>query len=236
MTAVRFLGRFGPVLLIVAIILATLASGAWRWLSLSDLRTHRAALAGFVSRHYVMGLVLYAVAFVLVVFACTPGPSVMSAAGGFLFGPALGGAAALASCTLGSVLVYLACRSAFGDWIRRRAGVRISAVIRGLAGDPFTYLLSLKLFPAIPYFIPNVAAGIASCPLRSLVAATVIGSAPMCFLLAGLGSGVNGLFDRSGSGQSAVFEPQIIVPLVGLALLSLVPLAWAAMKRFRSSR
>ena len=114
--------RYLPILVIALLFLAVVASGQLRRLSISDLMAHREALSAFVAAHPVESVATYVAVFALVIIACVPGPSVMSVAGGFLFGPFLGGAAALASMLAGSTVVFLACRTAFGDWAARKAG------------------------------------------------------------------------------------------------------------------
>ncbi len=100
-------------------------------------QTHHSALAAFVGRHQGLSLLAYIAAFVLVVVACIPGPGVMSAAGGFMFGALIGGVAALISCIMGSAVVFLACRMAFGDWIARRAGPRLRRLEETLTQNAF---------------------------------------------------------------------------------------------------
>src|SRR3569832_2201015 len=117
---IRILKRYGPMALIAALFVAAIASGTWRHLSLNELQSHHAALAAYVRAHPLISLGAYFALYCLVVIACTPGPSVMSLAGGYLFGALIGGGAALAACVAGSTVVFLACRTAFGDWAAKR--------------------------------------------------------------------------------------------------------------------
>ncbi len=232
----RWLWRLAPLAGIALLIVAAIASGAWKRLSLADLQAHHATLALYVTRHPALSLLIYLALFILVVTACVPGPSVMIMAGGLLFGTLAGGAAALASCTIGSMLVFLACRMAFGDWLARHAGPRLARLEAALSTSPFSYLLTLRLVPAVPYFVATLAAGLARVRLRDLLAATVIGSAPVCFILAGLGAGLVRLFERGGKVDASLLaKPQIVAPLAALALLSLGPLAWRLLRSRRET-
>jgi hypothetical protein len=59
-----------------------------------------------------------------------------------------------------------------------------------------------------------------------------VGSAPVSFILAGLGAGLGGLFDAGVKVDARLFaKPQIVAPLVGLALLSAVSIAWRAARK-----
>ncbi len=224
--------RYLPIVLVAVLFIAVIASGQLSRLSLGDLMAHREALAAFVAAHPAESLAVYIGVFTLVLIACVPGPSVMSVAGGFLFGPLVGGAAALASMLAGSTVVFLACRTAVGDWAARRAGPAISRLEAGFARDAFSYVLALRLMPVAPVFLVNLACGMARVPLRSFVLATLIGSAPSAFIFAGLGSGLGGLMHRHVHADMRLLaRPAIALPLIALALLSLTPVVWRLWRR-----
>lgn len=219
--------RYLAILAIPALFVAVIASGALKHLSLSDLRDHREQLKLFVAAHPIASLAAFLGLYGLVIVACVPGPSVMSIAGGFLFGPWLGGGAALAALVAGSLVVFLACRTAFGDWAAHRAGAMVARVEAGFARDAFSYLLALRLMPVAPLFLVNVAAGLARVRPGVFILATLIGSAPSAFIYAGLGAGLGEIFRRHARLDAHLLaRPDIAVPLTGLAVLALAPIAW----------
>jgi uncharacterized membrane protein YdjX (TVP38/TMEM64 family) len=219
--------RLLPIALIAALFVALIASGALRELSLASLAAHRAALLQFVRAHPFASLVGYFGVYVLVIVACAPGPAVLSMAGGFLFGPVLGGAMALASMVVGATIVFLACRTAFGDWSAHRAGRAVARIEAGFSRDAFAYLLALRLMPVAPFFVVNLAAGLARIRLRTFVLATLVGAAPSAFIFATLGAGLGGMFRRHARlGANLLLQPQIAGPLMALAALSLAAPAW----------
>lgn len=219
--------RWLPLAAIAALFVTLLASGALKRLSLTTLADHRAELLGFVHRHPQESLAAFLGVYVLVIVACTPGPAVLSMAGGFLFGPWLGGAAALAALNIGAAIVFLACRTAFGDWASRRAGATVARIEAGFSRDAFSYLLALRLMPIAPFFMVNIAAGLARVRPGTFVLATLIGSAPSAFIFAGLGAGLGRLFGRHARlDASLMSNPTIVLPLAALAALSLAPPAW----------
>jgi uncharacterized membrane protein YdjX (TVP38/TMEM64 family) len=231
-TLPTFLRRFGLILILAALLSGAVASGAWRWLSLSALQAHHAQLRHLVAASPLISAAAFVAAFVLVVAACLPGPGLMMTVGGYLFGPVVGGALSLVACIAGSTLAFLACRSAFADLIARAGGPRVRELEQALDRNAFSYLLSLKLLPIAPMFVGNVAAGMAGVRLSALIAATALGSAPVCFILAGLGAGLSGLLDHGGVLNPRLFaRPDVIGPLLALSLLSLASVAWRALRR-----
>ncbi len=222
-------------MIVAALIVGTVSTGAWRWVSPDALQAHHAVLRRLVSDHPGLAAGGFFVAFVTVITACIPGPGLMMVASGYLFGLVVGGALSLAACIAGSVVVFLACRSAFADTIARHAGSKVRDLEQTLKRDAFSYLTTLKLFPLLPFVAPNVAAGLAGVRLSAVVAATALGSAPGCFILAGLGSGLGRALDRGGPISARLFTgPEVIFPLVGLSLLAVASLAWRISRRRRS--
>lgn len=227
----RLVARFGLLAAILALLIAALLSGAWRWISLAELRSHHAALQAFVAARPLIAGGSLLVAFIAVVAACLPGITLMASASGYLFGALVGGAISLAACVIGSVLVFLACRSAFAEAIAARSGPRVAALERAFGANAFSYLLSLKLVPAMPYFLPNVAAGLAGVRLMTVIAATALGSAPVCFILAGLGAGLGKVIDRGGPLSEQMFtRPAVLAPLIGLSILAVASLAFRVLR------
>jgi uncharacterized membrane protein YdjX (TVP38/TMEM64 family) len=234
-TLAGFVKRFGLLMIVAALIVGAVSTGAWRWVSPDALQAHHADLRRLVAGHPGFAAAGFFVAFLTVIVACIPGPGLMMVASGDLFGPVLGGALSLAACIAGSAVVFLACRSAFADTIARRAGSRVRDLEQALNRDAFSYLTTLKLFPLLPFCAPNIAAGLAGVRLSALVAATALGNAPVCFILAGLGSGLGRALDHGGPISARLFaRPEVIFPLLGLSMLAVASLAWRILRRRRS--
>jgi uncharacterized membrane protein YdjX (TVP38/TMEM64 family) len=134
---------------------------------------------------------------------------------------------------LGAAVIFLVCRTAVGDSLRGKAGSTISKIEEGVRRDAFSYILTLRLIPVMPFWLVNLAAGFVNIPLRTFLSATVLGILPGSLVYAGLGSGLGEVF---ASGQEpnlrVIFEPHVLLPLVGLGLLSLLPVV---LRRFRKS-
>ena len=92
--------RFGPIVLVGAAAIAVMASGAAGRLSLHELRERRILLTALVQAHPMLSVAAYAALYTLAVGLSLPAALVLTLAGGLLFGPWIGGAAAAISCTL----------------------------------------------------------------------------------------------------------------------------------------
>jgi uncharacterized membrane protein YdjX (TVP38/TMEM64 family) len=234
MTAWRLVRRFGPALLILAAVVAAFASGLAHDLSFHELARRRLILEAAVHAHPWLSLAAYVGVYTLVVALSLPAALVMTLTGGLLFGAWLGGAAAAFSCTVGATIIFLVCRTAAGDVFRERAGPTAARIEEGLRRDAFSYIVALRLLPIAPFWLINLALGLIDIPLPTFIAASFLGIVPVSLIIASLGSGLDSVLRRGGRiGPHAILEPHFILPLAGLAILSLAPIVY---RRFRGAR
>ena len=203
---------------------AAFAFGWTDYLSLDQLRERRNALQALVADHPVLSVAAFALLYALVVAFSIPGALILTLSGGFLFGVLVGGTATVLGATLGAVAVFIAARSAFGDVLKRRVGGAVAKFEEGVRKNAFSYVLTLRLLPIFPFWLVNIGLGVVNIPLRTYALATFLGVIPGTFIYSALGAGLGSIFDRDEAPNiSSVLEPQIFLPLAGLALLALAP-------------
>ena len=219
--------RFFPLALLVAGFALFFALGLEHQLSLAALKAHRAMLESWVMAHPILAALAFAALYALVVACSVPVGAPMTLAGGFLFGPWEGGSLVVIGATLGATAIFLAARTALADFIQARVGPRIRAMEDGFRKNAFSYLMVLRLVPVFPFFLVNLAAGLLGVPLGTYVVATFVGIIPGTFVYAGLGNGLGQIFDSGATPDlGLIFKPAVLLPLLGLALLSLLPILW----------
>jgi uncharacterized membrane protein YdjX (TVP38/TMEM64 family) len=210
--------------------------GLNRSLTFTALREHRLSLVGLIGAHPVRSALLFATAYAAVVALSVPGGAVLTVAGGFLFGALLGTAIVVASATVGAVGLFLIAQTALGGALRGRAADAIEHMASGFRRDAFGYLLALRLVPLFPFWLVNLVPAVLGVPLRTYALATLIGIIPGTLVYATVGAGLGRVFDESREVSLSALTPQILVGLVGLALLSLAPAAyrrWSGRRRDR---
>jgi uncharacterized membrane protein YdjX (TVP38/TMEM64 family) len=229
--ALTALKRFGPAVVILALGAAALLGGLGHYISLDQLRARREALEALVAARPILSLGLYLGVYVACISLSLPAALVLTLTGGFLFGGLEGGLAAAVGCTLGSVVVFLAGRTAMGDLMRRRAGPTAARIEAGVRSNAFLYVVSLRLIPVMPFWLVNLASGLVEMPLRTFMAATLVGILPASLIYATLGSELHGLFRRGEHVEPGFFlRPLVLIPLSCVALLSLAPLVWRRLR------
>lgn len=217
--------RFVPLLILLLAVVAVFASGATRYLNLEALQANEAALRAFVNQQLPLALLTFVVVYALATAVSLPGATILTLAGGFLFGTWIGGAATVAGATIGAVLVFYAVKTSFGQVLRDKAeasGGRLKSVIDGVQAGAFGYILTLRLIPLAPFWLVNVAAALAHAPLRAYALATFIGIMPATFIYSGIGAGIGELLARGETPDlGVIFSPTVLGPLVALGLLTL---------------
>ena len=102
--------------------------------------------------------------------------------GGAVFGTLYGGLLSLVGLYAGAIVCYLLARTLARDLVVHLLGKRLAPVERLLERHGFWTMVRLRMIP-IPYAVINYGAGIVGVRLRIFALATVIGLAPITFVL-----------------------------------------------------
>ena len=218
----RALGRTAVILILAAAVIAGLWAGIGDLLTLDQLKAHRHELARTLTTHPVEVAAGYFLLYVAVAALSIPGAAVMTVAGGAVFGLLLGAILVSFASMLGAAIAFLGSRYLFRDWVQRRFAGTVEAIDRGLERDGALYLLSLRLNPAIPYFLVNLSMGLTRMPVLKFALVSQIGMLPATIIYVNAGTQLAHI--RS---LGDILSAQLIGSLV---LVSLFPLLakWAA--------
>ena len=227
--------RYLPLALLALGLAAFFLLGGGDYLSLDYLSDRYQELRSFVADNLFLAAAGYALLYLLVVAISVPGAGALTIAGGLLFGTVLGGALTVVGATAGAVVIFLAARTAFADTLREKAGPRVRKLRAGFEKDAFNYLLFLRLVPAFPFFLINIAAGLFGMRLAPYALATFFGIMPGTFVYASIGNGAGAIIARGEDLRlsGVLTDPAILIPVIGLAVLALVPVV---VRRLRGRR
>jgi len=217
--------RFAPLAVLLAIAFAAYSTGFAQDLTPAVLEREQAELRAAAAASPILALGLFMLAYAVLTGACLPVALALSLLGGAVFGVWQAAPAVLLGATGGAMLTYAAARSAFAPLLLRLAerDARLQLVIAGFGRSAFRYILTLRLFPMAPFALINVASGLAAVPLRSYALATLTGGIPTAVIYTGLGEGLGASLGSEQSLEAALRSPHIILPLLGLTVLSLIP-------------
>lgn len=223
-------GAFRRAVPLLAILVAA-AGGAILFgddLSFEALARNRERLLAMRDAQYGLSVAIFVAAYVGVVALSLPGATVMTLAGGFLFGTVPGVLYNVAAATTGAILLFLAARRGLGEALCARIDASEGSVRRikaGIDGAQWEVLFLIRLVPVVPFFVANVLPALVNVPLHRFAVSTALGIVPGTLVYTGVGAGLGAVFEISEApDMGVIFEPQVLLPLLGLCLLALLPL------------
>jgi uncharacterized membrane protein YdjX (TVP38/TMEM64 family) len=206
--------------------------GLHKYLTFEQLKQHRGELTAFVTAMPVQAAVLFVAIYAAATALSVPGGTILTLAGGFLFGVWQGTAAVVTGATIGAVVIFLAARFLLADVLRAKAGPWLAKMEAGFRQDAVSYMMVLRLVPGFPFFVVNLVPAFLGVSLRTFTLTTFFGIIPGTFVFASIGAGLGSIFDQAEAfSLKGALTPQIITALAGLAALSLLPVVY---KRFKS--
>lgn len=159
----RLLRWAGLILLVGAIVLALIYRD----------RLDAGALERLVEGAGVAGPLLFMLIYALATVLFLPG-SVLTLAGGALFGPVLGTFYNLTGATAGAVLAFLAARFFAAGWVERKAGGRLKQLKEGVEAEGWRFVAFVRLVPLFPFNLLNYALGLTRIPLSQYLVASYL--------------------------------------------------------------
>jgi len=218
--------RWLPVAVVLAVLAGLYALGGDRYLSLEALAEKQEALRALVMERLLLAALLYVLTYIALVAVSFPGASIVTIAGGLMFGWVLGGVLSAVGATIGACIIFMIARTSFGEALQKRAGRRLKRLREGFQADAFNYLLFLRLAPIFPFWIINLAPALFGMRLAPYALATFVGILPGTFAYSYFGEGLGTAFDDEGPMVSTQL-------LLGFALLGLAALLPIVLKRWR---
>ncbi len=166
-------------------------------------------------------MAIYAVAAVLFL----PG-SVLTLAGGALFGPVLGTIYNLTGATMGATLAFLVARYLASDWVADKTGGRLKQLINGVEGEGWRFVAFTRLVPLFPFNLLNYALGLTRIKLSHYVLATYI-----CMLPGAIAYTYLGYAGREAVGGGEGLIQKALLALALLAVVAFLPRLIAKVRR-----
>ncbi len=236
MTARRLsFGRMLPIAILVIGFVLFFAFGLHGHVSIDTLKDQRDWLADQVARQGAVAPLVFIAVYMAAVAFSLPGGALLTMTGGFLFGWIVGTLYSVVGASIGAVILFLATRTAFYDVFHAKAGRAVRKMEDGFREDAFSYMLVLRLVPLFPFWLVNIVPALLGVSLRTYAIGTFLGIIPGAFVYAGLGNGVDALLEQGKDPNlGIIFEPAVILPLLGLAVLALVPVAHKKLKARRA--
>ena len=157
--------RFALVAVLTAVIVAFFAFDLHRYFTFEFFRSQQAAIDAFYRANPLQAAAVYFAAYVVVTGLSLPGAALLTLVGGAIFGLLWGTVIVSFASSIGATLAFLASRFLLRDWVQGRFGDRLKPINNGVEKEGAFYLFALRLVPAFPFFVINLAMGMT--PVRT---------------------------------------------------------------------
>ena len=174
-----------------------------------------AALESWIKEAGVAGPLIFILIYAAGTVLFLPG-SVMTLAGGALFGPVLGVFVNLSGATLGAIASFLIARYLAHDWVARKTGGRIKTLMNGVEAEGWRFVAFTRLVPLFPFNLLNYALGLTGIKFLHYAVATIIFMLPGAIAYTYLGY----------AGREAISGGEDLIQKIMLALALLAVVAF----------
>lgn len=223
-------GLFKRVLFICVITTIFVSSALFRLdhYLLSYVKSSHQQFEALYTDHHALVISCYAAIYILVTSLSLPGATVLTLAGGALFGLWTGTIIVSFASTIGATLACSVSRFVLRDWVQARFGDNLSVVNRGIEKEGAWYLFTLRLIPVFPFFVINLVMGLTKMPLLTFYWVSQLGMLPGTVVYINAGKELAKITSLSG-----ILSPGLIF---SFALLGLFPLVTRKLVGFYRSR
>jgi uncharacterized membrane protein YdjX (TVP38/TMEM64 family) len=200
-------------------------------LSFEALAENREMLNAWRDENYLLAVLTFVAVYVVVVAFSLPGATIMTLTGGFLFSTFPGTLFNITGATLGAIAIFLAAKTGLGDALHSKlqdgAGDDgfMAKMEAGLHKNEISYLLLMRLVPAVPFFLANLAPAFLGVKLKNFALTTFFGIMPGAVVYTSVGAGLGDVFARGETPNlGIIFEWQVLGPILGLSVLAALPI------------
>ena len=169
--------------------------------------------------------IIFITTYTLLTIIGIPG-TILTIAGGCLFGLWHGTLISIISATLGALLAFLTARYLLQNFAQQKLSQnkQLNRFQTAVLARPFSFVLTTRLVPISPFNLVNYLFGLTTIDWTDYTIATFVGVIPGCFAYTWLGK----------SGEQAMMEGDrlsLFMALTFLALLSIIPLFYRRTKK-----
>ncbi len=138
-----------------------------QYLTLESLKSKQGAIQAYNQAHPLSTIAVYMLIYIATTALSLPGATILTLAGGGIFGLWEGTLIVSFASSIGATLAFLAARFLFKNTVKEKFGEHLKTIDAGIDKEGAFYLFTLRLVPVVPFFMINVLMGLTAINLRS---------------------------------------------------------------------
>ncbi len=202
---------------IAAIVAVFIIFDLGQFLTLSYLRESREKFSLLYRDNRMMITGAYALIYIIATALSLPGATILTLAGGALFGLWTGILVVSFASTIGATLACFVSRFLLRNWVQNRFSGKLKVINEGMEKEGPFYLFTLRLIPVFPFFVINLLMGLTEMPLLTYYWVSQVGMLPATFVYVNAGKELGKIQSLSG-----ILSPGLIISFTILGLFPLV--------------
>jgi dihydrolipoamide dehydrogenase len=188
-----------------------------QYLTLDYVKSQQQAFDQYYAANRVFTLIGFFVLYVVITGASLPGATVLTLAGGAIFGLVTGVLLISFASTIGASIAFLVSRYLFRDSVQSRFGSSLKSINEGIDKDGPFYLFALRLVPAFPFFVINLVMGLTRLRLWTFFWVSQLGMFAGTVVYVNAGTQLAQIESASG-----IFNTGIVLSFLLLAMLPFI--------------
>jgi uncharacterized membrane protein YdjX (TVP38/TMEM64 family) len=212
----RLVSRIVVVVAVICLIAVFNIFHLGQYFSLSYVKVSEARFATLYAENRALVIAAYMVIYILSTSLSLPGATILTLAGGTLFGFWVGLLVVSFASTIGATLACFVSRFVLRDWVQGKFGDRLTTINEGVAREGAFYLFTLRLIPLFPFWMINLLIGLTKIPLLTFYWVSQVGMLPGTAVYVNAGKELAKIDSLSG-----ILSPSLII---SFAILGLFPI------------
>jgi uncharacterized membrane protein YdjX (TVP38/TMEM64 family) len=212
----------------LAVTVLFFTSGIKDYLSFDLLKDKQVELIQYAEQNSALSIFLFFALYVLVTGASLPGATILTLAGGAIFGFLKGLLIVSFASTTGATLAFLSSRYLLRNYIKEKFSSKMALIDEGVKNEGAFYLFALRLVPLFPFFMINLVMGLTALPVGRFFLVSQLGMLPGTAVYVNAGAQIANI----GSLKD-IASPGLLISFAALGLLPLAARKIVAILRSR---
>ncbi|MEM7662431.1 MAG: TVP38/TMEM64 family protein [Pseudomonadota bacterium] len=224
-TTMQRVTKLWPIALILGGLGIAVSQGWHNYLTVEGISQNIEWLDAQVAANFTLVLGAYMVVYAAATAFMVPA-SFLTIAGGVLFGLAFGTLGTVIGATLGASVLFIAAKTSIGESLRSIVGPFIDKMQAGFNEDALSYMFALRLIPAFPFAVVNIAPAILGAKYRDYLITTFFGIVPGTLAYTWIGVAVGDTVRAGGDVDIGTLAANFIPAFIALGVVALIPVAY----------
>ena len=188
-----------------------------KYIKLEYIKLSKNILISFYEKNPNLLLFIFFIIYVICSSFSLPGATVLTIAGGSIFGIVIGTVVVSFASTIGATFAMLMSRYIIKSWVQKKFTIEMENINNHIRKAGVYYLFSLRLLPLIPFFVVNLVMGLTSIRIKTFFWVSQLGMLPATLLFTNAGSQLNNI-----NSISDIYSPILVISFLILGIFPLL--------------